>query len=235
MRCPDRCRRRKGVRVKVAPTLMCADLLKVGEEVRLLDEGGVDLFHVDIMDLHYVPNVTLGPDFVKAVRRATKLPLNCHLMVEDPDLLVPVLADAGADIIVPHIEAPYHIDNTLNRIREAGCRPGIALNPATPVAQLEHVLPLVDEVLVMSVNPGFAGQKFIPYVMDKIRHIRQCLDNLGLKAQIMVDGGVTQGLLPKLAEAGTDVAVVGSSSLFFKDVPLKQALADLMTVVRGLS
>jgi len=213
---------------------MCADLLRVGEQIRLLEEGGVDLFHIDIMDLHYVPNLTLGPDFARAVRRATELPLNCHLMVEAPDALIPVLADAGADVIVPHFEAPHHIDRTLNYIREVGCKPGVAVNPATPVEALKHVLPLVDEVLMMSVNPGFAGQKFIPYVMDKIRKLRRCLDERGLGAEIMVDGGVSLELLPELREAGADIAVVGSSSLFLAGVPLEKALAQLMALVRNL-
>ena len=211
---------------------MCSDLLRVEAEVRLLQEGGVDMFHVDVMDGHFVPNLTLGPDFVAAVRRATDLTIDCHLMVTDPDSLIPVFADAGASIIIPHLEAPHHIDRTLRLIGDVGCRAGVALNPATPVEALEHVLELVELVLVMSVNPGFAGQQFIPYAMDKVRGLRRWVEERGLEVAIMVDGGVTAELIPRLAEAGADIAVAGSSCLFLKDVPLAEALADLMAVAR---
>jgi len=221
--------------MKVAPTLMCSDLLRVGEQVRLLDEGGVHLFHVDIMDGHFVPNLTLGPDFVAAVRRASDLPIDCHLMVTDPDGLIPVFADAGANIVVPHLEAPHHIDHTLRLIGDAGCQAGVALNPATPLEDLEHVLELVELVLVMSVNPGFAGQKFIPYVMDKVARLGELIEERDLDVAIMVDGGVTLELIPRLAEAGADIVVAGSSCLFLEGVPLKDALSDLMSVINKFS
>jgi len=216
--------------VKLAPTLMCADLLAVGEQVRLLQQGGVDLFHVDVMDGHFVPNLTLGPDFVAALRRATELAIDCHLMVDDPDTLIPLFADAGANIIIPHLEAPHHIDRTLRLIGDVGCRAGVALNPATPIEQLEHVLGLVELVLVMSVNPGFAGQKFIPYVMDKVTRLHRYIESRGLDVGIMVDGGVTPELIPQLAKAGADIVVAGSSCLFLKGVPLADALAQLLAV-----
>ena len=216
--------------MKLAPTLMCADLLRMGEQVRLLEEGGVDLFHVDVMDGHFVPNLTLGPDFVAAVRRATELPIDCHLMVDDPDTLIPLFADAGANIIIPHLEAPHHVDRTLRLVGDVGCRVGVALNPATPIEQLEHVLGLVELVVVMSVNPGFAGQKFIPYVMDKVTRLHGYIESRGLDVGIMVDGGVTLELIPQLAKAGADIVVAGSSCLFLKGVPLADALAQLLAV-----
>lgn len=218
--------------MKVAPTLMCADLLKMGEQVRLLEEGGVHLFHIDVMDGHFVPNLTLGPDFVAAIRRATELPIDCHLMVADPDSLIPVFADAGASILIPHLEAPHHIDRTLRLIGDVGCKAGVALNPATPIEGLEHVLELVELVVVMSVNPGFAGQKFIPYVLDKVARLRRYLGSRDADVGIMVDGGVTVELIPKLAAAGADIVVAGSSCLFLKDVPLADALAELLAVAR---
>lgn len=220
--------------MKVAPTLMCSDLLAVGEQVRVLEEGGVQLFHVDIMDAHFVPNLTLGPDFVAAVRQATDVPIDCHLMVTDPDTLIPIFADAGANIIIPHLEAPHHIDRTIRLIGDVGCRAGVALNPGTPVEALEHVLELVELVLVMSVNPGFAGQKFIPYVLDKIADLRRAIDERELEVQIMVDGGVNLEVIPRLAEVGADILVAGSSCLFLKDVPLRDALDNLMAVVNRL-
>jgi ribulose-phosphate 3-epimerase len=211
---------------------MCADLLKMGEQVRLLEEGGVHLFHIDVMDGHFVPNLTLGPDFVAAIRRATELPIDCHLMVADPDSLIPVFADAGASILIPHLEAPHHIDRTLRLIGDVGCKAGVALNPATPIEGLEHVLELVELVVVMSVNPGFAGQKFIPYVLDKVARLRRYLGSRDADVGIMVDGGVTVELIPKLAAAGADIVVAGSSCLFLKDVPLADALAELLAVAR---
>ena len=188
------------------------------------------MFHLDIMDAHFVPNLTLGPDFVAAVRRATELPVDCHLMVTDPDGLIPIFADAGANIIIPHVEAPRHIDRTLRLIGDVGCRAGVVLNPATPIGALEHVLELVELVLVMSVNPGFAGQKFIPYVLGKIERLRERIEARDVDVAIMVDGGVTLELIPTLAEAGADIAVAGSSCLFLKGVPLAEALAELMAV-----
>jgi len=211
---------------------MCADLLKMGEQVRLLEEGGVHLFHIDVMDGHFVPNLTLGPDFVAAIRGATELPIDCHLMVADPDSLIPVFADAGANILIPHLEAPHHIDRTLRLIGDVGCKAGVALNPATPIEGLEHVLELVELVVVMSVNPGFAGQKFIPYVLDKVARLRRYLGSRDVDVGIMVDGGVTVELIPKLAAAGADIVVAGSSCLFLKDVPLADALAELLAVAR---
>ena len=219
--------------MKVAPTLMCSDFLVLGEQVRLLDEGGVHMFHLDIMDAHFVPNLTLGPDFVAAVRRATDLLIDCHLMVTHPDSLIPIFADAGANLIIPHLEAPHHIDRTLRLIADVGCEAGVALNPATPVEALEHVLELVELVLVMSVNPGFAGQKLIPYTLGKIAHLRERIEARDLDVAIMVDGGVTLELIPRLAEAGADIVVAGSSCLFLKGVPLEDALGELMTVAEN--
>jgi len=191
------------------------------------------MFHLDIMDAHFVPNLTLGPDFVAAVRRATELPLDCHLMVTDPDDLIPIFADAGANIIIPHVEAPYHIDRTLRLIGDVGCRVGVVLNPGTPVEALEQVLELVELVLVMSVNPGFAGQKFIPYSLGKIAQLRERIEARDLDVAIMVDGGVTVELVPRLAEAGADIVVAGSSCLFLEGVPLAEALAELMAVAEA--
>ena len=196
---------------KIAPSILSADFGRLADEVRACDAGGADLIHVDVMDGRFVPNITIGPLVVAAVRRATRLPLDVHLMIEDPDRYVDDFARAGADLISVHAEACRHLHRVLQQIRAAGKRPAVVLNPASPLALIEHVLGDVDMVLLMSVNPGFGGQAFIPSVVPKIRALRRMLDEQGLgRVDIEVDGGVKVDNVDVVTAAGANVIVSGS-------------------------
>lgn len=197
----------------IAPSILSADFAKLGEEVADAERGGADWIHVDVMDGHFVPNITLGPLIVEAIRPHTKLPLDVHLMIEEPDKYVPAFAKAGAVLISVHVEACRHLHRTLGLIREQGVKTGVVLNPATPLQTIEHVLDeQLDLVLLMTVNPGFGGQKFIPAVLPKIRALRAQADRLGLqKLHIEVDGGINEETAPLVAEAGADVLVAGNA------------------------
>lgn len=195
----------------IAPSILSADFSRLGEEIKAVEAAGADWIHVDVMDGHFVPNITIGPMIVEAVRRVTKLPIDVHLMIENPQSYIADFARAGADIISVHVEEGYHLDRTLNMIRELGKRPAVVLNPATPVSAIEMILPLVDMVLLMTVNPGFGGQKFIPYCKQKIVELRNKIDQLGLKTLIEVDGGVKIENIGELSQLGADVFVAGSA------------------------
>lgn len=195
----------------IAPSIFAADFLKLGEAIQSAEEAGADWIHVDIMDGHFVPNLSMGPLFVEACRRATRLPLDVHLMVSDADAYLQPFADAGADSLSVHIEGGPHVHRTLSRIHELGKRAGIVLNPATPAVAIEEVLPMVDLVLVMTVNPGFSGQTFIASMLPKIRRIRDRIQNLGLKTRLEVDGGITAMTAPQAAAAGADTFVAASA------------------------
>jgi ribulose-phosphate 3-epimerase len=195
----------------VAPSILSADFGHLADEVAKAERGGAGVIHVDVMDGHFVPNITLGPPVVKSLRKATTLPLDCHLMIENADRYVDAFADAGANWISLHVEAMPHLQRTIARLRERGVRPGVVLNPATPLSTLDEILPEVDYVLVMSVNPGFGGQAFLPRSLDKIRRLRRLLDERGLRAQIEVDGGVDTTTVKPLRQAGADVFVAGSA------------------------
>jgi ribulose-phosphate 3-epimerase len=197
--------------VIIAPSILSADFGRLAEEVRAAEEGGAGVIHVDVMDGHFVPNITVGPLVLKAVRRATRLPIDAHLMIEHADRWVDAFADAGADWISVHVEAMPHLQRTVARLRERGVRPGVVLNPATPLSAISEILPEVDYVLVMSVNPGFGGQRFLPRCADKVRRLRGEALQRGLATQIEIDGGVDEGNIRTLAEAGVDVAVAGSA------------------------
>ncbi len=195
----------------IAPSILSADFSRLGEEIRTVEAAGADWIHIDVMDGHFVPNITMGPLVVEAVRRVTKLPLDVHLMIETPDRYIADFASAGADLIAVQVETCVHLHRSVQLIREAGVRPGVVLNPATPLATIEWVLADVDFVLVMSVNPGFGGQQFIPSSLEKIAQLRMMIQTRGLSTLIQVDGGVNAGTIAAVAAAGADVFVAGSA------------------------
>lgn len=196
----------------IAPSILSADFARLGEEVSDVLAAGADLVHFDVMDNHYVPNLTVGPLVCAALRKAgVEAPIDVHLMVRPVDRIVPDFAEAGATWISFHPEATEHVDRTIGLIRESGCRPGLVLNPATPLTWLDHVLDKIDLVLLMSVNPGFGGQSFIPSVLPKIRRVRDLIDRSGREIRLEVDGGVKIDNIGSIAEAGADTFVAGSA------------------------
>jgi ribulose-phosphate 3-epimerase len=209
----------------IAPSILSADFSKLGEEVRSVEKAGADWLHVDVMDGHFVPNLTIGPLVVEALKPVTKLPLDCHLMVSRPEDWVTHFAKAGASIITVHAEAATHLDRLLNQIRELGCKAGVSINPATSLSAIEEVLDLVDLVLVMSVNPGFGGQKFIDGAVAKIERLAQM--RAGRKFLIEVDGGVNAQNIARLKKAGTDVFVAGSA--IFSNPDRSASMGNLST------
>ena len=196
----------------IAPSILSANFAKLGEEVHSVLAAGADMIHFDVMDNHYVPNLTFGPLVCEALRRdGVRAPIDVHLMVKPVDSILVDFAKAGATYITFHPEASQHIDRTIGLIKEYGCLPGLALNPATPLSALEYVLPNLDMVLLMTVNPGFGGQKLIPYVFDKIRRVRAMIDDLDLAVRLQVDGGVNLDNIKDIAAAGADTFVAGSA------------------------
>ncbi len=197
---------------KIAPSILAADFAKLGEEVQAVLDAGADIVHFDVMDNHYVPNLTIGPMVCKALRNyGITAPIDVHLMVDPVDDLIGQFADAGADIITFHPEGSRHVDRSIQLIKQAGCQAGLVLNPATPIDSIRHVLPNLDMLLLMSVNPGFGGQKFIPYTLDKLREARAAIDALGLPIRLEIDGGVTADNIREIAQAGADTFVAGSA------------------------
>ena len=196
---------------KIAPSILSADFCRLGDEVRAVEAAGADYIHVDVMDGHFVPNITIGPPVVAALRKVTALPLDVHLMIADPDRYIADFAAAGADIIVVHAEASTHLHRSIQLIKSLGKRAGVSLNPATPLNCLEYVLADLDLVLLMTVNPGFGGQSFIEECIPKIRSLRAMLDKRGLEAELEVDGGVKIDNIARIAHAGADVFVAGSA------------------------
>jgi ribulose-phosphate 3-epimerase len=198
-------------RIRIAPSILSADFGRLADEVRAVESAGADWIHVDVMDGRFVPNITIGPPVVKAIRAATRLPVDVHLMIVEPERYVDDFAEAGADVISVHVEACVHLHRTLQRIRQLGKRPGVVLNPATSEASLDYVLELVDLVLVMSVNPGFGGQAFLPEVLDKVRRIHERVKGLGRPVDLEIDGGIAPGTAALATEAGARVLVAGSA------------------------
>ena len=197
--------------VKIAPSILSADFSKLGEEIKDVEKGGADYIHVDVMDGHFVPNITIGPLIVDSIRPVTKLPLDVHLMIENPDQYIEDFAKAGADYITVHIEACRHLHRTIHLIKSFGVKAGVVLNPATPVQMIESIIEDVDMVLLMTVNPGFGGQKFITSVLPKIKQVKDMSVQKGLNIEIEVDGGVNEETALLCVEAGATVLVAGSS------------------------
>ncbi|WP_105170300.1 ribulose-phosphate 3-epimerase [Pseudoalteromonas sp. T1lg24] len=196
----------------IAPSILSADFARLGEEVDNVLKAGADVVHFDVMDNHYVPNLTIGPMVCKALRDyGIEAPIDVHLMVKPVDTLIPMFADAGASIITFHPEASEHVDRTLSLIKEHGCKAGLVLNPATPLSCLEYVMDKLDVILLMSVNPGFGGQKFIPNTLDKLRAVRKLIDQSGYDIRLEIDGGVNVNNIAEIAEAGADMFVAGSA------------------------
>ncbi|MGN1385186.1 MAG: ribulose-phosphate 3-epimerase [Bacillus sp. (in: firmicutes)] len=197
--------------IKIAPSILSADFAKLGEEIKDVERGGADYIHVDVMDGHFVPNITIGPLIVEAIRPVTKLPLDVHLMIENPDDYIEEFARAGADYITVHVEACKHLHRTIGLIKSLGVKAGVVLNPATPVNTIQHVIKHVDMVLLMSVNPGFGGQSFIPEVLPKIREVKAMADEFNPALEIEIDGGVNAETAKLCIEAGANVLVAGSA------------------------
>ena len=197
--------------VEIAPSILSADFTKLADEIAAVQAGGATILHVDVMDGHFVPNITIGLPVVKSIRRATKLTIDCHLMIDEPNRYAVKFVEAGADMVSVHVEADVHLNRTLTAIRDAGGRSGIAVNPATPLVALEEALPYADYVLIMSVNPGFGGQKFIPESLDKVRRLKAMIRERELRTRIEIDGGVDASNIADVIEAGAEIIVAGSA------------------------
>ena len=217
--------------VELAPSILSADFSRLAEEVQAAQSGGGSVIHIDIMDGHFVPNIAVGPPVVKSLRRVTGAPLDCHLMVENPDQLFPELADAGADWVSVHYEACRHLHRSLEAIREQGMAPAVVVNPATRVDLLIDILPMVHHVLVMTVNPGFGGQQFIDFTLDKVRHLAALRQSLGLDYRIEVDGGIAHDTIASAVEAGADLLVAGSA-IYGSGHP-EQEVRELLALARA--
>jgi ribulose-phosphate 3-epimerase len=204
--------------IELAPSILSADFSRLGEQVAAAVEGGGTILHFDVMDGHFVPNITIGPPVLRTLRKAVDIPIDCHLMIENPDLLIPAFAEAGANWISVHQEACVHLHRTLELIRSHNVSPGVVLNPATPVQTLGDVLHMVDYVLIMSVNPGFGGQKFIPRSLDKIRKLVTMRNAHGLNFRIEVDGGVDLDTVTEIVRAGAEVLVAGNAVFGHGDI-----------------
>jgi ribulose-phosphate 3-epimerase len=217
----------------LAPSLLSADFARLGAEVKAVEAGGAALIHLDVMDGHFVPNLTIGPAVASAVRRVTQLPLDCHLMVEEPARYLEPFVEAGVEMISVHVEVERHLHRTVNRIHELGAKAGVVLNPATPLIALEQILAAVDFVLLMSVNPGFGGQTLIPSVLDKARRLREWIDREGLDTRIEIDGGVNLENLEDVARTGVDVIVAGSA--VFQSGDARQTTAAMVRQLAALA
>ena len=213
------------MRIKIAPSILAADFSRLGEEVRVAEEGGADLLHIDVMDGHFVPNLSIGPMIVKSLRGETKLPFDVHLMIENPRLFIKSFSDAGGDIITVHVEASVHLNRVIQCIKGLGKRAGVALNPATPLCAIENVLEDVDVVLIMCVNPGFYGQSFIHSTILKIKRCREIIEERGLDVDLEVDGGINEETAPLVVRAGANVLVAGTA--IYHKRPVREAIQAL--------
>jgi ribulose-phosphate 3-epimerase len=219
--------------IRIAPSILSANFAALGEDIRMVEKAGAHLLHVDVMDGHFVPNITIGPVVVAAIREITQLPLDVHLMISDPDRYIPVFVNAGATMLTVHAEAVVHLDRTLNFIRSHGVGVGVSINPATPVSVVEHALGIADMLLIMSVNPGFGGQAFIPYTVDKIRQARRIIEDRGYRCAIEVDGGLDLDTMPDVIRAGAEILVAGSA--IFKAPDPARKIEEMLASAATLS
>ncbi|MDD5312340.1 MAG: ribulose-phosphate 3-epimerase [Dehalococcoidia bacterium] len=213
-------------RIKIAPSILSADFSCLGQQVKEAVKAGADYIHVDVMDGHFVPNISIGIPVVASLRKSTGIPLDVHLMIEKPELYMSQFIDAGADILTVHVEASMHLHSTINAIKERGIKAGVSLNPATPLSSLDEVLPMVDLILIMTVNPGFGGQEFIESTVDKIARMRRIIYNRKIRAELEVDGGITVETAPRVVKAGADVLVAGSA-IFNSKLGISAALKNM--------
>lgn len=216
---------------KIAPSILSADFSRLGEEVRRVEDAGADWIHVDVMDGRFVPNITVGPFILEAVKKVTTLPLDVHLMIERPEQYIGEFASAGADIITVHVEACTHLHRTIQSIKEKGKKAGVSLNPATPLVLAGEILGDIDLLLIMSVNPGFGGQRFIPSALDKIKSAREMVDQAGAKVVIEIDGGVKLDNIGVISSAGADIFVSGSGVFGTKDY--KATIGEMKRIIAG--
>lgn len=211
--------------VKIAPSILASDFSRLGEEIKKVEEAGADLIHIDVMDGHFVPNITVGPPVIKCLRPVTRLPLDVHLMISEPDKYIDDFAEAGADIICVHVECCWHLNRTVQKIKQKGIKAAVALNPATSLTTIDWILGDVDMVLLMTVNPGFGGQTYIESVTEKIRHLRKLVTDKNLNTDIEVDGGIDVSNIYTVTEAGANVIVAGST--IYKAQDTKKIIRNL--------
>jgi ribulose-phosphate 3-epimerase len=221
-------------KVKIAPSLMCADFLDLKSELDLFKAFGIDLLHIDIMDGHYVPNFTLGIDFCKSIASYSDIPLDFHLMVEHVDQFLDLFCSIEGSYVTIHPETSRHPVRTIQKIRQLGCKPGIAVDPAICIDSLKHLIPLVDQVCIMSVNPGYAGQALLPFCLGKIKETKAFLNKIGSEAQLEIDGNVSWENIPKMTAAGADVLVVGTSSVFSSTLSRKDTLTRIKSLLEEI-
>lgn len=216
-------------RKKIAPSILSADFAHLADEIKAVEEAGADIIHIDVMDGHFVPNFTIGPPIVAAIKKVARRPLDVHLMMTNPDDFIPEFVEAGSDYLTVHVETCAHLHRTVQSIKERGIKAGVTLNPATPISSVEPILSEVDLLLIMSVNPGFGGQKFIPSVMDKIKAVRRMIDARGLKVELEVDGGLRVDNVGAISSAGADIFVAGSAIFGSKDY--KQTITKMRQAI----
>jgi ribulose-phosphate 3-epimerase len=216
---------------KISPSILSADFIRLEKEIKAVEKAGADYVHIDVMDGHFVPNITIGPFIVEAVKRTTDLPLDVHLMIDNPDSYIDAFAEAGSTILTVHPEACYHLQRTLQSIKDRGMKPAVALNPATPLCVLDHILDDLEMVLLMTVNPGFGGQAFIASMLPKIKDLKNMLDQAGAEIPIEVDGGIVVENIQAVSKAGADIFVSGSG--VFKTPDYKKTISEMKQLISG--